>query len=131
MADHEATRYYRALVGEEFTGTWVGYHEQGEPKSQLWIKVAISDESEKMAKGLQTITDTFEGRIWKGFDEDTLYIKSVEPVGVARYRIKGCRHFAFPAGWRDQDKHEDGCGYYFILETVPAPPPEQEQEEEL
>lgn len=133
MPDHEATRYYRDLVGEEFTGTWVGCYDHGEPRSQLWLKVAISDESEKLAEGLQVITETFENRIWKGFDEGVLYIKSVEPVAEARYRIKGCKHFDFPAGWRDSEKHEDGCGYYFILEvlrTLTRTPEVQEQEQD-
>ncbi len=121
MADHEAAQYYRALVGEEFTGTWVGYHDHGEPKSQLWVKVAISDESENMAKGLQAIKDIFKDRIWKGFDDDSLYIKTIDPVGVSRYKIKAYRHFVLPNDWRGAEKHEDGCGFYFILETVIAP----------
>lgn len=141
MADHEAMRYYRELVGEEFIGTWVGYHDEGEPRSQLWIKITISEETEKLAQGLQAIRDTFENRIWKGFDNDILYIKSLEPVGVARYRIRGCRHFVLPLGWRDSERHEDGCGYYFILETVQPQTPDnsdnsddtsdQEQEQDL
>ncbi len=119
MSEHEANKYYQALVGEEFTGNFNGYFNRVGENSPTWTMIAITWTSDKMRLGLESIQGNFEGRIWKGFHNGNLYVQS-ENTASGKFKIVGYNSFQFDdATWKEAWKYTDKCGFHFILEWCP------------
>ena len=94
--NRSAHRIYSDLVGEEFEGSCRGYRRV---QSKLWLLIYITKcMNEKLEKGLENIRSNFEGRIWKGMVNNTLYVESRASLRIlqksSRFKIVG--YMSFP-----------------------------------
>ena len=113
--------YYRALVGEEFTGTYKGIYNLEDDTSRIWYKIKYKDISEQFSKTIEDIEDKFEGRIWKGIHKGIIYVDSeyhgdCENAVSQSYKITRYKKFDFEINCKTESKYSDKCGYQLFIE---------------
>ena len=116
--DHKADVQYKLLVGEVFSGKYIGTWNRGDEDSIDWMKISISKCSDEMRKILDEIEAKFEGKIWTGFLNNVLYAKYEGGCAVEeanKFEIIQFKNFPFPVGWKEPEKYTDKCGYNLIL----------------
>ena len=107
--------YYEELCGEIFKGKVEGLLCIEEKE---WLKIKIVKMSESMEEGLENIEDKFNGKIWKGFKDDYLYVEcddDLEEGTKTNFEIVDYGKFTSKE-WRKVEEYSEECGYYFILE---------------
>ena len=120
-----AHKYYQELVGEIFTGSYNGeYYHRGDHDSRTWYKITIDDMPSTMESGLAAIRDEFEGRIWKGFYNDTLYVRDIDhdikEMSRAKFKIIDYNFFKFERrDFKEPVKYTDNTCYFFIVQPIP------------
>ena len=109
--------YYESLCGEVFEGEYEGEYDRGDYKAIPWPIIRIKHKSEAMKEGLDKIVKNFEGKIWKGYRNGCLYVKSDDDVQKGTtFKIVNYKRFALE-NWKEPDKYSEKCGYYFIVQV--------------
>ena len=113
---------YKALVGETFSGTFIGTFDRRDSTSKTWLKIRIDAMSPQMKDGLQAIVDSFEGCIWKGFHEGVMYIDfELHPRSIQeaeRFQIQDFQVLSFHKACKEPEKYSYQYGCCFILGAV-------------
>ncbi len=122
MPEHEATEYYKALVDKEFTGKFNGHFHREDENSCNWRKIKMTETSDSMQEGLKSIKKKFEGRIWKGFHNGTLYVHSdssdEELKRSTKFKIVEYKSFKFDKTWKEPEQYTDRHGFNFIVDAA-------------
>lgn len=117
--------YYKALVGEEFTGKLLrDFFNREDDTSVSWAKINIDSMPHTMEAGLQAIINNFEGKIWKGFHNGIIYVnpddhhdwKAIMSAGT--FRIEAYKKLDFQWRPKEPEKYTSQQGYCFILSPV-------------
>ena len=94
-----------------------GEYNRGDYKAISWLTIRIKYKSETMKEGLDEIVTKFEGKIWKGYHNDCLYVKSDNDVQEGTtFKIVNYKRFELE-DWKEPDKYREKCGYYFIVQV--------------
>ena len=109
--------FYEELCDEIFKGKYEGGYNRGDYKAIPWLTIRIKHKSETVKEGLNEIVTICEGKIWKGYHNGCLYVKSDDNVQKGTmFKTVNYKRFALE-DWKEPSKYSERCGYYFIVQV--------------